>query len=120
MEIPMLFPFIQSPTLESEEKFGCVKSMVNVDPLWVNPLSLPLSIGPVGFVALVSSILSELQASRKLNPKKAKATVGQTSFKNDLLSFILFSLNIQKLRLDVPNPQVVFLENCKILDNLHR
>jgi hypothetical protein len=49
----------------------------------------------LGFeVATSSSPLA--QACIKLTPKKAKATVGQTSFKKSLLFFIIFYLNIKK------------------------
>jgi hypothetical protein len=65
----------------------------------VKPLSWevpPPVLPPPPGLGVRSSVVSELQASKKLMPKKANATVGQTSFKNDLLSFMFFVLNITK------------------------
>jgi hypothetical protein len=53
----------------------------------VYPLLVPVELS--GFTLSVSSS-PLLQASRKLKPKKAKATVGHTSFKKFLLLFNFF------------------------------
>ena len=89
---PMLYPFIQPPTDDKFEKFGWVKSIVNILPDELNPsgsLLLSLLSDPPFWSFPPELSLSESSpvehASKNDSPKKAKAIVGQTFFKNSLL-----------------------------------
>ena len=62
-------------------------------------LKLNRTFSELGFVVATSSS-PLLQASRKLKPKKAKATVGHTSFKKCLLLFMFFIFNIVNIILN--------------------